>query len=88
MVLIYFIGESVGPTIDGMLKFNSELSFTNNVYHEESDQMISIPPAAQSQSTWSQDVPQMLKDDVKRVMTNTYGKQVEGISVESYRMCW
>lgn len=63
--LIYLIGESVGPTKDGVLKFNSELSFTNNVYHEESDQTISIPPAAQSQNTWSQDVPQTLKDDVK-----------------------
>ncbi|KAL2041194.1 hypothetical protein N7G274_006139 [Stereocaulon virgatum] len=81
-------GESLGPTKDGVLKFNSELSFTNNVYHEESDQMISIPPTAQSQRTWSQDVPQILKDDVRRVMTNTYGKQVEGIEVESYRMCW
>ncbi|KAL8950244.1 MAG: hypothetical protein Q9222_003711 [Ikaeria aurantiellina] len=41
-----------------------------------------------SQSTWSQDAPIGLKQEVLNVMTQTYGKEVEGFEFESYRMCW
>ncbi|KAH0559377.1 hypothetical protein GP486_004111 [Trichoglossum hirsutum] len=81
-------GESIPPTADGRLKFTYEVSFTNMVYHEKSKQTISVPPEPVSQSTWSHDVPQGLKDDVLRVMKHIYGSEVEGFEIEHYRMCW
>lgn len=57
-------------------------------HHEGLGKEISIPPPAQSQSTFSQDVPDGLKQEVANVVKNTYGSHVPGIQIESYRMCW
>jgi sarcosine oxidase / L-pipecolate oxidase len=76
------------PTSDGLMKFVCEESFTNNQHHKASNQTISVPPTPISQSTWSHDVPQALKEDVLKVVKNTYGKELDGIEVENYRMCW
>lgn len=81
-------GESVPTTSDGILKFNHEVSFTNNFYHEESKQTISVPPTAINQSTWTQNVPQGLKDECTKVVNNIYGKEAKEFVIESYRMCW
>ncbi|KKY25353.1 putative sarcosine oxidase [Phaeomoniella chlamydospora] len=83
-------GDALPPLpSDGRLKFNFQKSFTNTVFHEASNQIISIPPDAVTQSTWSDDVPEILKQDCGRVVTNTYGdQQVKGLRVESYRICW
>jgi hypothetical protein len=71
-----------------MLKVNCEDSFTNMVLHEESGQNISVPPEHIGQSTWSQEVLKGLKQEVSRVVENTYGKEIAGIVPEGYRMCW
>lgn len=81
-------GESIPPTAENRLKFNYEASFTNKSYHESSRQTLSIPPRRTSRSTWSQDVPQGLKDEIKTVVKHTYGDWIEGLEIESYRMCW
>ncbi|KAI0109226.1 sarcosine oxidase [Nemania sp. FL0031] len=81
-------GESIPPTIDGKLKFNFEVTFTNKEYHEASGQTISVPTVRSSQSTWGHDVPEELKGKVIKVVEHVYGKDAPGLSVESYRMCW
>ena len=81
-------GESIPPGPDGRLKFNFEVSFTNKEYHEASGQTISVPPARQSQSTWSDDIPNELKKSVLTVVDHVYGKDAPGLQPESFRMCW
>ena len=76
------------PTPDGLLKFCRDVGFTNNTYHEASQQRISIPPTPATQSTWSNDAPEALKQEVRDIMTKTYGQEIEGFTFESYRMCW
>ena len=73
---------------DGRMKFNYENSFTNKQYHELSGQTISVPPTQIGQTTWSQDIPEQLKKHVLRVVEHVYGPNAEGLTVESYRMCW
>jgi len=82
------IGESIplGPTLK--LKFNYELSATRNTYHARSGQTISIPPAPISQNSWSHNVPQGMKDEVVRAVKHSYGTEMTGLTVESFRMCW
>lgn len=75
-------------TPDGYLKFNFETSFTNFQLHRESRQMISMPPSRRSQSVWSQDVPEELKEKVQTAVKHIYGKEVEGLPIKNYRMCW
>jgi len=81
-------GESVPPTEGGLMKFNCEVSFTNNQYHVASKQTFSVPPIPLSQSTWSHDVPDGLKEDILLVIKHIYGSELAGLEVESYRMCW
>ncbi|KAK3365355.1 sarcosine oxidase [Lasiosphaeria ovina] len=80
-------GESI-PPFKNRLKFNCEVSFTNMSAHGGLGREISVPPSAESQSAWSQDVPEGLKQEVANVVKNTYGSHVPGIEIESYRMCW
>jgi sarcosine oxidase/L-pipecolate oxidase len=58
------------------------------VYHEGVKKDISVPPSNMSQMTFSQDVPEGLKQEVANVVANTYGKYIKGLKIESYRMCW
>lgn len=76
------------PTHKGFLKFNSDNSFTNLTYHDGLKREISVPPPRLSQMTFGEDVPESLKKDVQRVVENTYGKNIRGLKIESYRMCW
>jgi sarcosine oxidase/L-pipecolate oxidase len=81
-------GESIPPTRDGRLKFNYEVSFTNKQFHEASDQVLSVPPRQGSGSPWGDDVPEVLKDEIRRVVDHTYGDHIAGRQIEGYRMCW
>lgn len=73
---------------DGKLKFNFEISFTNNEMHEASGQISSVPPRRVTQTTWSHDVPEKLKQSVRKVVDRVYGKNAPGLTIESYRMGW
>ncbi|KUJ07463.1 sarcosine oxidase [Mollisia scopiformis] len=82
-------GECIPPTPQKMLKFNYEVSFTNKEFHDGSGQTISVPPARLDQSTWSQAVPQGLKkDEIHTVVDHVFGKWIDGIKIEDYRICW
>ncbi|KAK4185038.1 FAD dependent oxidoreductase [Podospora australis] len=80
-------GESI-PPFKGKLKLNCEVSFTSMTYHDGLKKEISIPPKPESQSTFSHDVCEGLKQEVGNVVKNVYGDHVKGINIESYRMCW
>jgi sarcosine oxidase / L-pipecolate oxidase len=80
-------GETI-PLFNSRLKFNCEVSFTNMTQHDGLGENISIPPSAETQSTWSQNVPEGLKEELANVVRNTHGSYVPGIKIESYRMCW
>ncbi|KAK0745571.1 sarcosine oxidase [Schizothecium vesticola] len=80
-------GETI-PPFNSRLKFNCEVSFTNMTQHDGLGENISIPPSAETQSTWSQNVPEGLKEELANVVRNTHGSYVPGIKIESYRMCW
>jgi hypothetical protein len=72
----------------GLLKFNHELSFTNLEYHAASGSLISWPPGAPNRSTWTRDIPEAFKQETLKVVRNTYGKDLDGLTFESWRMCW
>lgn len=82
-----WLGESI-PAFNGRLKFNCEVSFTNMTRHDGLGKNISVPPPADTQTTWNHNVPEGLKQEVANVVKNTYGSHVPGIEIESYRMCW
>jgi sarcosine oxidase / L-pipecolate oxidase len=86
--MTFVTGEMVPLSPEGYLKFNFELSFTNKESHQASGQIISVPPSRLSQSTWSHDVPDELKQGVQTVMKHIYGKELDGMEIENYRMCW
>jgi sarcosine oxidase / L-pipecolate oxidase len=58
------------------------------MYHDGLKKEISVPPVPKSQSTFSDDVPEGLKEEVRNVVQHTYGNAVKGIEIVSYRMCW
>ncbi|KAL9112916.1 MAG: hypothetical protein Q9227_002780 [Pyrenula ochraceoflavens] len=80
--------DCLPPLPNGLLKFNNEPSFTRNTLHARSGKTISIPPDRVSQSTWSQDVPESLKDEASTIVKHTYGNTLKDLKVEQYRMCW
>ncbi|KAI1360714.1 sarcosine oxidase [Xylaria arbuscula] len=81
-------GDSIPPTSDGRLKLNFAASFTNKNHHKAFGQTISTPPSRESLSTWSHDVPEELKEKLRKVIEHVYGKNAPGLTVQSYRMCW
>jgi sarcosine oxidase/L-pipecolate oxidase len=80
--------ESIPPGTKGLCKCTHELSFTNYTYHEPSKQKMSIPPKAVSRKTWSQDIPDGLRDETQAIAKKIYGSWIEGLVPETYRMCW
>ncbi|RFU33658.1 hypothetical protein B7463_g2708, partial [Scytalidium lignicola] len=76
-------GQVLPPTVDGLLKFCVDMSFTNNSYHEKSGQRISAPPE-ESQYEASN----TLQMECRRVVEGIYGKELEGFEFDSFRICW
>ncbi|PMD59865.1 uncharacterized protein K444DRAFT_663477 [Hyaloscypha bicolor E] len=81
-------GESIPPGELGLVKCTHKLSFTHKVYHEASKQTISVPPKRVTQSTWSQDVPEGLKNEVEILRGKIYGSWIESLKPEYNRMYW
>lgn len=76
------------PPFQGFLKFNCEVSLLNSVFYEGLQQNISIPPSGTTQSTFGQDVPNGLKQELQNIVERTFGNSVKGLEIDSYRMCW
>ena len=80
-------GEAYPPTPEKVMKFCRDISFSNFYKHAESGQMISTPPLDQEDEGQS-NVPLGLKDEIQTVMKGIWGKQAEGMEIDSYRICW
>ncbi|KAL8952946.1 MAG: hypothetical protein Q9222_001165 [Ikaeria aurantiellina] len=82
-------GEAM-PATDGLLKFVSEVSFTNTVHHDQSGQDMSLPVIDPATSQWTspETVPRALREDLDNVMKDIYGKQAAGMKPSTYRICW
>jgi sarcosine oxidase/L-pipecolate oxidase len=83
-----YLAESIPPGPKGLCKCTHELSFTNYIFHEASNQKMSVPPKAMSRKTWSQDIPSGLKEETQAIARKVYGDWVKDLEPECYRMCW
>ena len=80
-------GETYPPTPENVMKFCRSISFSNSYCHEASDQIISSPPPAQFDEG-QRDVSESLKKEIQIVMKGCWGRQIEGMEIDSYRICW
>ncbi|KAL2417898.1 hypothetical protein ABEF95_005642 [Exophiala dermatitidis] len=80
--------EVIPPGDKRLLKRTYDTGFSNNAYHEKSGQKMSLPSTKTSRSTWSQDIPEVLKDNLKTVKNELFGGWVDKVEPESYRLCW
>ncbi len=62
------------------------MSFKNTSVHENSGQTISAPPDLPDYAQHT--IPKKLKDECTRVVKGIYGKELEGFSFDSFRICW
>jgi hypothetical protein len=74
--------------VDGLLKFNLEKSFTNYQFHSASGKTISWPPESAQEGRWTIHVPKVLQDEAYQVAKNLYDLELQGLEIESYRVCW
>jgi sarcosine oxidase/L-pipecolate oxidase len=58
----------------------------NTSLHEKSGKMISAPPDQPDQA--QQTIPHSLSAECSRVLKGIYGKDLDGINFDSFRICW
>ena len=80
--------ELIPPDKNQLLKCTHESAFTNSVMHEKTQRTISVPPRETDRQTWSQDMPQVLKDELKTIFSEYFGHWLSEQEPEYYRMCW
>lgn len=82
-------GETMPATSARKMKLCRDVSFTHKAFHEPTSTTFSTPPNDLSKNTWSQDVPQGLKDEIHNVLIKNHGVDADKeFKVNSYRMCW
>ncbi|PQE22930.1 FAD dependent oxidoreductase protein [Rutstroemia sp. NJR-2017a BBW] len=81
-----YTGEVLPPTPDGILKFCVDVSFKNTLKHDSSRQLISAPPAVPDQA--QNVVPASMQGECRRVMKGIYGREVDDLQFDSFRICW
>ena len=69
------------------MKFCRDISFSNLYKHNELGQIISTPPLEQKDEGQS-NVPKGLRDEIQTVMKGIWGRQADGMAIDSYRICW
>ncbi|KAJ4263849.1 hypothetical protein NW762_005885 [Fusarium torreyae] len=82
-------GEGMSILSDGTIKFNCDLCFTNYQVFPPTGEAMSVVPDQSMYNTWTG--PRFLKffeDRARRTFNGLYGKEVENIKIEAYRMCW
>jgi hypothetical protein len=75
-------------TSEGVIKFNSSMSFTNIQPQGPEKFPLSVVPTDPHKFTWSEDFPESLKSRAQKTMHGIYGTAVDGVHIEGYRMCW
>ncbi|CAG7563582.1 unnamed protein product [Fusarium equiseti] len=81
-------GEGMSILSDGTIKFNCDLCFTNYQVFPPTGEAMSVVPDQSVYNTWTG--PRFLKffeDRARRTFNGLYGKEVENIKIEAYRMC-
>ena len=69
------------------MKFCRDISFSNFYKHNKLGKMISTPPLEQKDEGQSS-VPKGLRDEIQTVMKGIWGRQADGMEIDSYRICW
>jgi hypothetical protein len=80
--------ECIPPGEKQLLKVTHDAGMTNKVYIDKIKQEISIPPSSLDKVTWSQNLPQVLKDELREAQKDLYGDWVSNVEPDCYRMCW
>ncbi|KAH0529335.1 hypothetical protein TsFJ059_004096 [Trichoderma semiorbis] len=82
-------GEGMSILKDGTIKFNCDMCFTNYVDNPITGEKMSMTPEASDYNTWTgpEFVP-FLKQCARKTFDGLYGKEVENLPIESYRICW
>jgi len=75
-------------TSDGIIKFNSSMSFTNMQPQGPEQSLLSVVPTDSRKFTWSADFPESFRTTAQKTMHGIYGEAVDGVQIEGYRMCW
>lgn len=74
---------------DGTIKFNCDMCFTNYVTWPATGERISMAPDQKVFNQWTgPKFISILQERARRTMNGLYGKEVEGISIDEYRICW
>lgn len=74
---------------DGTIKFNCDMCFTNYVDNPITGEKMSMTPEASDYNTWTgPDFVPFFKQCARKTLNGLHGKEVENISIESYRICW
>ncbi|KAF3358652.1 hypothetical protein VDGD_01565 [Verticillium dahliae] len=82
-------GESMGMTAEGVIKFNCDMSFTNMQLHKPSGQRMSMAPDDEQYATWfNRAFSSRFEKRALSTMRGLYGKEVDGVKIERFRMCW
>jgi hypothetical protein len=78
------------PTPDGELKFCRDLSFTNSIHHPVSGQSISVPSYIGGETQWTApaNVHPAFRQELYGVMRGIYGHEADGLTLDSFRLCW
>jgi sarcosine oxidase/L-pipecolate oxidase len=74
---------------NGTIKFNCDLCFTNFVKHPATGERMSVVPDEDALQVWTG--PKFInffQEKARRTFQGLYGKEVDGIEIEKYRMCW
>ncbi|OAA33905.1 sarcosine oxidase [Beauveria brongniartii RCEF 3172] len=82
-------GDGMSILADGTLKLNCDLCFTNNVDFAPTGEKLSVP--LEEYDTWSALDPhfiQYFEELAATTFRGLYGKEVSGVSVTTYRICW
>ena len=74
---------------DGTIKFNCDMCFTNYTKCPATGEKLSMVPDADMYQTWvGPKFIQFFQDRARKTLNGLYGKEVESVPIESYRICW
>jgi sarcosine oxidase / L-pipecolate oxidase len=74
---------------NGTFKFNCDLCFTNYTDCSATGDKMSLVPDDDLHQVWTgPDYIKFFKEKAQKTMKGLYGKEVENVKIEAYRMCW
>ncbi|KAG6036658.1 hypothetical protein E4U41_005566 [Claviceps citrina] len=82
-------GEGMSMLRDGTLKFNCDMCFTNHVKCPLTGQRLSMVPDEPMYNLWTGPrFIQYLQERARKTLDGLYGKEVEQVAIDAYRICW